>query len=135
MNYWLLKSESGKYSWKDLLRDKSTFWNGVRNYQARNNLKAMRVGDLAFFYHSVDEKRIVGVVRVIRTAYPDKDDPAWVMTDIEPVQSLKIPVTLEMIKNSAELKGMAMLKLNRLSVSPVTEAEFKRILELGSTAL
>ena len=135
MNYWLLKSEAEKYSWDDLLRDKCTFWNGIRNYQARNNLKTMKIGDLAFVYHSVDEKRILGVARVVKTAYPDKDDADWVMTDIEPVKSLKIPVTLEMIKNSAELKGMALLKQSRLSVSPVREAEFKRILELGSITL
>ena len=131
MNYWLIKTEAAKYSWNDLIRDKSTFWNGVRNYQARNNLKAMKIGDLAFFYHSVDEKKIVGVARIVRTAYPDKDDPEWVMVDIEPVKSLKIPVTLEMIKNCADLKEMAMLKLSRLSVSPVREAEFQKILELG----
>ncbi len=135
MNYWLLKTEAAKYSWNDLVRDKSTFWNGVRNYQARNNLKAMKIGDLAFFYHSVDEKQILGVVRVIRTAYPDKDDPDWVMLDIEPVKSLKISVTLEMIKNCADLKEMAMLKLSRLSVSPVRESEFQKILEIGCTKM
>ncbi len=135
MNYWLVKSEATKYSWNDLLRDKSTFWNGVRNYQARNNLKAMKIGDLAFFYHSVDEKRILGVAQVVKSAYPDKDDPDWVMVDIEAVKTLKIPVSLEMIKNSADLKNMALLKQSRLSVSPVSSAEFARILELSSTVL
>lgn len=135
MHFWLLKSEASKYSWNDLLRDKSTFWNGVRNYQARNNLKAMKIGDLAFFYHSVDEKRICGVARIIKEAYPDKEDPDWLMLDIEPVKSLKLPVTLEMIKNCAELKGMALLKQSRLSVSPVSSGEFQRILELSNTVL
>ena len=135
MNYWLLKTEAAKYSWKDLLRDKRTFWNGVRNYQARINLRNMKVGDLAFFYYSVDEKQILGVAKVIRTAYPDKDDPDWVMVDIEPVKRLKIPVTLEMIKNCIDLNGMAMLKLSRLSVSPLRKAEFQKILELGATQM
>lgn len=135
MNYWLLKTEAAKYSWNDLVRDKTTFWNGVRNYQARINLRKMNIGDLAFFYHSVDEKQIVGVARIVRTAYPDKDDPDWVMVDIESVKSLKIPVTLEMIKNCADLKDMAMLKLSRLSVSPVRDAEFQKILELGGTQM
>ena len=135
MNFWLLKSEASTYSWDDLVRDKLTFWNGVRNYQARNNLKKMKLGDLAFFYHSVDEKDIVGVAEVVREAYPDKDDAAWAMVDIKPVKALKKKINLELLKQVPELKSLRLLRHTRLSVCDLTKQEFETILKLSGTDL
>lgn len=140
MNYWLIKTEPSTYSWSDMQRDGTTFWNGVRNYAARNNLKEMKVGDLALFYHSGDERHIVGIVKVVKAAYPDatayKRDPEdavknkWVMVDVQADKPLKNPVTLKQIKAHPALAQMKLVKQGRLSVSPVTEKEYKIIVSL-----
>lgn len=134
MNYFLVKSEPDAYSWDQLNEDGSTFWDGVRNYQARNNLKAMKKGDLLLYYHSNIGKEVVGVARVIKEYYqdPTTDDERWVAVDIEPVEALKKPVTLKMIKEDSFLQDMALVKQSRLSVMPVKREEFDRIIELGS---
>jgi len=133
MKYWLVKSEPSKYSWNDLVKDGSTYWDGVRNYQARNNLAAMKRGDEALFYHSVDEKAVVGIARVMRESYPDPtiDDERWVVVDLASVRALKKPVTLEDMKARSELSELALLKQSRLSVVPLTAKEFKTIVKLG----
>ena len=137
MNYWLAKSEPEAYSWAQLVKDGKTAWTGVRNFQARNNLRAMRRGDWVLFYHSVTEKQIVGVARVAGEAYPDATatEGDWSCVDLEPAKALKTPVTLEAIKGDAALQEMALLKQSRLSVTPLTPAEFRRILALGETKL
>ena len=136
-SYWLVKSEPYKYSWDDLVRDGSTYWDGVRNYMARNNLQAMEKGDLALYYHSNEGKEIVGVARVTRESYPDptSDDERWVVVDVEPVKPFGAPVTLAQIREDPELREIAMLRYNRLSVVPITQPEFRRILKLGRTPL
>ncbi len=135
MQFWLVKQEPSKYSWEQFVEDKETYWDGVRNYQARNNLQAMKKGDRVLFYHSVVGKEIKGIARVTRESYPDPttDDPAWVVVDLKPVKPMKVPVTLEQIKSHAKLREMALIKQSRLSVMPLTPAEFKIILELGKT--
>ena len=135
MQFWLVKQEPSKYSWQQFVEDRETYWDGVRNYQARNNLQAMKKGDRVLFYHSVVGKEIKGIARVTRESYPDPttDDPAWVVVDLKPVKPLKVPVTLEPIKSHAKLREMALIKQSRLSVMPLTPAEFKIILELGKT--
>ena len=134
-SYWLMKSEPFKYSWDDLVRDGSTYWDGVRNAQARNNLRAMRAGDLAFFYHSNEGKDVVGVMRVTRTAYqdPTTDDERWVVVDVIPVRPLDQPVTLAKIKADRALAKMPLVTQSRLSVMPVEKAAFDHVLELGKT--
>jgi predicted RNA-binding protein with PUA-like domain len=126
MRHWLMKSEPSAYSWDDLVRDKHTSWNGVRNFQAANNLKAMKTGDRAFFYHSNEGKAIVGVVEITRAAYPDPSDKAgrFVMVDVRPLMPVKIPVTLAAIKADPRLKSLALLRQSRLSVSPVESPEW-----------
>lgn len=133
MSYWLVKSEPFKYSWAQLLKDKRTFWDGVRNYAARNNLQAMGKGDLLLFYHSNEGLEIVGIAEVVKTAYPDPttDDPAWVVVDIRPVKTLKKPVTLKTIKGDKRLAGMDLLRLSRLSVQSVNPEEWNVIMELA----
>lgn len=133
--HWLVKTEPSTYSWEDLVRDGSTRWDGVRNALARNHLAAMRKGDLAFVYHSGDDKAIVGIAKVERSAFPDPtaDDPRWVAVELGAVRALAEPVTLATIKQDAKLKGMMLVKQGRLSVSPVGEKEFERILALGKT--
>ncbi|MEO6833022.1 MAG: EVE domain-containing protein [Chitinophagaceae bacterium] len=133
MNYWLIKSEPNKYSWDDLLKDGSTVWNGVRNYAARNNLRDMEKGDKLLFYHSNIGKEIVGIAKVIKTHYqdPTTEEEAWLAVDVAPVKALKKPVTLAAIKATPALQTMALIKLSRLSVSPVTQEEFELILEMG----
>ncbi len=133
MAYWLVKSEPGTWSWEDQQRDGTTFWNGVRNYQASNNLKAMRKGDLAFFYHSVNEKRIVGIVEVVREYYPDHTDDSgrFGMVDFKAVKPLPRPVTLAEVKTDPRLSDMALIRQSRLSVMPVTDAQWRVITELG----
>ncbi|MDH5458859.1 MAG: EVE domain-containing protein [Nitrospinota bacterium] len=135
MPFWLVKQEPSKYSWEEFLKDKKTYWDGVRNYQARNNLQAMKKGDQVFFYHSVVGKQIVGIAQVTRESYPDPttDDPAWVVVDLKPIKSLKVPVTLAQIKSHPKLNEIALVKQSRLSVIPLTQSEFKIILELGKT--
>ena len=135
MKYWLVKSEPEAYSWAQFVKDSKTAWTGVRNFAARLNLRAMKKGDLVCFYHSVSEKQIVGLARVIKEAYsdPTATDGDWSCVDLEPVKPLKHPVTLEVIKADKALKDMKLLKQSRLSVSPLTPAEFARILELAAT--
>jgi len=135
--YWLMKSEPFKYSWDQFVQDKSTYWDGVRNYEARNNLAAMKKGDLALYYHSNEGKEVVGVARVKRTAYPDPttDDDRWVVVDVAPVVKLKEPVTLAMIKADPKLAEMSLVKRSRLSVVPVERVEFNHVLKLGRTKL
>lgn len=133
MNYWLIKSEPGTYSWSDLERDKKTLWDGVRNYQARNNLKAMEVGDLCLYYHSVNEKQVVGVAKVVKAFYPDPTakEGDWVVVDVAPQQKLKSPVTLAQVKGEERLSEMVLVRNSRLSVQPVKKEEFDIILAMG----
>ncbi|MEQ8337254.1 MAG: EVE domain-containing protein [Cyclobacteriaceae bacterium] len=133
MNYWLIKSEPGTYSWSDLERDKKTLWDGVRNYQARNNLKAMQVGDLCLYYHSVNEKQVVGVAKVVKEHYPDPTakDGDWVVVDVAPEQKLKNPVNLAQVKGEERLSEMVLVRNSRLSVQPVRKEEFDIILEMS----
>ncbi|KYG83364.1 EVE domain-containing protein [Roseivirga echinicomitans] len=131
MNYWLIKSEPNTYSWDDLVAKGTDHWDGVRNYAARNNMKEMKVGDLAFFYHSVKEKAIVGIAECVKEHYPDPttDDDRWVVVDFSPKEKLKKPVTLEDVKADDRLQGMDLLRLSRLSVQSVKKEEFDIILE------
>ena len=133
MNYWLVKSEPFKYSWDQFVKDGKTFWDGVRNYAARNNLKAMKKGDEVFFYHSNEGLEIVGIAKVVKEAYqdPTTDEAAWVVVDLKPVRKLKKPVSLPQIKTEKTLAGMDLLRLGRLSVQSVKESEWKKILELA----
>ncbi len=131
MNYWLVKSEPSTFSWDDLVRDKKTVWDGVRNFQARNNLKAMKKGDLAFFYHSNEDKAIVGISKIIKEGYPEPKDNNWVAVDIAPDRKLKNPVTLAQIKADKRLANMVLVKASRLSVQPVKSEEFDLILALS----
>ena len=134
MNYWLVKSEPYKYSWDKFNKDGRTFWDGVRNYQARNNLREMQLGDLVLFYHSNEGKAVVGIARVVKESYqdPTTDDTNWLVVDLEPVESLKNPVTLEAIKADARLQNIGLVKQGRLSVMGMKVEEFDRIVELGS---
>ncbi len=135
--YWLMKSEPNVYPFEKLVEDGRTYWDGVRNYEARNNLRAMKKGDLAFFYHSNIGKEIVGIMKVVGEAYPDPTAPGedWSVVDVAPVVAMKKPVSLAMIKKDDALQTMALLRRSRLSVVPVTKEEFERILELGETKL
>ncbi len=134
MNHFLVKSEPFKYSWDQFVADKETFWDGVRNYQARNNLIAMKKGDLVLFYHSNEGKEVVGVARVVKEAYqdPTTSDERWVVVDLAPVEKLANPVKLETIKSDELLKNTSLVKQSRLSVMPLKPEEFDRILALGS---
>ncbi|OOQ60113.1 EVE domain-containing protein [Mucilaginibacter pedocola] len=133
MNHWLVKSEPFKYSWEKFNQEGRTFWDGVRNYQARNNLRAMATGDLVMWYHSNEGKEIVGIARVVKEAYqdPTTNDANWVVVDLEPVESLKRPVTLEEIKADEPLKDIGLVRQGRLSVMSLKREEFDRILELA----
>jgi predicted RNA-binding protein with PUA-like domain len=133
MAYWLMKSEPGTWSWDDQVRDRVAEWDGVRNHQASNNLKAMRVGDRAFFYHSVNEKRIVGIVEVVKEYYPDPTDPAgkFGMVDVKAVEPLPQPVGLKDIKADPDLQDLPLIKQSRLSVMPIDEASWQRICRKG----
>lgn len=133
MAFWLVKSEPEAFSWAQQVHNGVEPWTGVRNYQARNNLAAMKVGDLAFFYHSVSEKRIVGVVEVAREAYPDPtaEDPRWVCVDVKAMGAFARPVSLADIKADPDLAEMALLKQSRLSVAPVTVEEFRHLTQIG----
>jgi predicted RNA-binding protein with PUA-like domain len=137
MNFWLVKSEPEAYAWSQLFKDGKTAWTGVRNFAARLNLRAMKKGDLVCFYHSVTEKQIVGLARVAKESYPDPTatDGDWSCVDLEPVKPFKNPVSLETVKTDPVLKEMKLVKQSRLSVSPVTAGEFKRLLELGGTRI
>lgn len=133
--HWLVKSEPSKYSWEQFIKDKQTSWDGVRNYTARNNLKAMRKGDEVFFYHSNEGLEIVGIAKVAKEAYqdPTTDDTNWVVVDLKPVKKLKKPVSLAAIKAEKRLADIALVRLGRLSVSPVTDEEWNVILEMAET--
>jgi predicted RNA-binding protein with PUA-like domain len=133
MAYWLVKSEPFKYSWSQMVADGRTHWDGVRNYQAANNLKAMQVGDLAFFYHSNEGKEIVGVVEIARTAYPDPGDETgrFVMVDVKPVKAVPRPVTLVAIKADPRLADFALVRQSRLSVVPVRDGEWAILSEMA----
>jgi predicted RNA-binding protein with PUA-like domain len=133
MAHWLVKSEPSTYSWEQFVKDKQTFWDGVRNYGARNNLKAMKKGDELFFYHSNEGMEIVGIARVAKEHYqdPTTDDANWVVVDLKPVRKLKHPVTLAQIKEDKRLADMALVRLGRLSVQPVKAAEWKIVMELA----
>jgi len=135
--YWLVKSEPNKYSWNQLVKDRRTHWDGVRNHEARNNLQAMQKGDLLLYYHSNEGKEVVGVARVSGEAYPDPTtkDERWVVVDLEPVAPLAEPVGLAAIKAEPALAEMALLRRSRLSVVPVTKPEFDRVLRMGRTKL
>ncbi|HXA02919.1 MAG TPA: EVE domain-containing protein [Cytophagaceae bacterium] len=133
MNYWLVKSEPTKYPYEQLEKDKSTVWDGVRNYAARNNLKAMKKGDLLLFYHSNEGKDVVGIAKVLKEFYPDPTakEGDWVVVEIGPYKKLKKSITLEQIKADKILKSMELVRLSRLSVCPVRKEEFDRVLELS----
>jgi predicted RNA-binding protein with PUA-like domain len=135
MNYWLVKSEPFKYSWEQFVKDGKTFWDGVRNYGARNNLKAMKKGDQVFFYHSNEGLAIVGIAEVVKEAYqdPTTTDPNWVAVDFKPVKAMTRPVTLAQIKAESSLQDMDLVRLSRLSVGTVKEREFKKVLAMGGT--
>jgi|TARA_B100001971_G_scaffold205064_1_gene222009 predicted RNA-binding protein with PUA-like domain len=137
MQHWLVKQEPEKYPWVQFVRDKGTYWDGVRNYQARNNLRAMKKDDVVMYYHSVSEKAVVGMARVTREAYPDPTakEGDWSVVDLKPVKAMVEPVTLEKIKADAKLSGIALIKQSRLSVMPLRRSEFQRILQLGKTRL
>jgi Uncharacterized conserved protein len=137
MNYWLVKQEPQDYAWAAFLKDGGTVWTGVRNFQARNNLRAMRKGDTALYYHSGEATEIVGVAWVATEAYPDPtaDDGDWSAVDLKPVKALARPVSLAAIKADAVLKQLALVRQSRLSVMPVTKAQFERVLKLGGTQL
>ena len=130
MAHWLMKSEPGTYGWDDLVKDGATEWDGVRNPTARLHLKAMKAGDEAFFYHSGDERQIVGIMRVTRAAQPDPKDPTWVSVAVEPLRPVRPPVTLKAIKGEPSLAKMELVRLSRLSVSPVRDEEWAKILRM-----
>lgn len=134
MNYFLVKSEPFKYSWEQFNKDGETFWDGVRNYQARNNLKAMKTGDLVLFYHSNEGKEVVGIAKVVKEFYqdPTTDDERWVVVDLAPIETFKKPVTLEDVKADPLLEDVALVRQGRLSVMPLKAAEFDRIVEMGN---
>lgn len=135
MAHWLIKSEPNTWSWDDHVRDGTAEWDGVRNHQAANNLKAMRVGDTAFFYHSVNEKQIVGIVEVVKESYPDPSDEKgrFVMVDFKAVKPMKRPVTLAEIKAEPRLEGLALIRHSRLSVMPVEDAHWALLCAMGET--
>ena len=134
VNHWLVKQEPEDYSWDDLVRDGQTQWTGVRNFQARNNLKQMTLGDKVFFYHSGKEKSVVGIAEVAKAAYPDPtaDDPSWIAVDIKPVKRLPRPATLADIKANKRLTDLLLVRQSRLSVMPLTKEEFETIVKMGS---
>lgn len=133
----LIKSEPGKYSWAQLERDKRTTWDGVRNFEARNTLRSMKVGDLCLFYHSNDGKDVVGIAKVLQEAYPDPTAPGedWSAVDVGPLKALKAPVPLDVIKSDPELADIALIKRSRLSVVAISKQHFDYILKLGKTKL
>jgi predicted RNA-binding protein with PUA-like domain len=135
MNYWLVKSEPFKYSWEQFEKDKKTMWDGVRNFAARNNLRAMKKGDLVFWYHSNEGKEIVGIAKVVKEHYqdPTTEDPNWVVVDLAPYKKLKKTVTLEQVKADKRLKDMDLVRLSRLSVGTVKPDEFDAVLLMAET--
>ncbi len=137
MAYWLIKSEPFKYSWDQFVKDGQTFWDGVRNYQARNNLKAMKNGDLLLWYHSNEGLEIVGIAQIVNEAYqdPTTDDTAWVVVDVKPFKKLEKSISLSTIKSDVRLSQMALVRNGRLSVQPVTDEEWAIVMELSETQL
>ena len=131
MAHWLMKSEPSSYSWQDLVRDGSTEWDGVRNNAARLHLKAMKRGDEAYFYHSMDERAVIGVMKIVREAAPDPKYPDWVSVKVEPVRALDRPVTLKEIKAEPKLAKMELIRQSRLSVAPVRGEEWEVVLEMS----
>ncbi|MGN7204772.1 EVE domain-containing protein [Pedobacter sp. SAFR-022] len=133
MNYFLVKSEPFKYSWEKFNEEGRTFWDGVRNYQARNNMKEMKAGDLVLFYHSNEGKCVVGIAKVVREYYqdPTTEDPNWVVVDLAPVETLKNPVSLAQIKAEESLADISLIKQGRLSVMKLKNTEFDKILEMS----
>ena len=134
INYWLLKSEPDAWSWDDQVKEGASMWDGVRNYQARNNLKNMKRNDLCFFYHSVTEKSVVGIVKVVKEHYPDPTDKTerFVVVDVKAIKKLKKAVSLEKIKHNDKLKNIALVKQSRLSVMPIKEVEWNEIIKMSS---
>jgi predicted RNA-binding protein with PUA-like domain len=135
--FWLVKSEPEAYSWDQLVKDGATSWTGVRNFQARNNLRAMKKGDAVFFYHSVSDKKVVGIATVAKEAYADTtaEEGDWSAVDLKPLKVLKQPVGLDQMKADATLKEMKLIRQSRLSVTPVTEEQAERLLRLGGTSV
>lgn len=133
MSYWLVKSEPFKYSWDQFVLDKKTFWDGVRNYGARNNLKAMKKGDEVLFYHSNEGVEIVGIAKVVKEFYqdPTTEEVAWVVVDLKPLKKLKNPVTLSQVKNEPRLSEMDLVRLGRLSVQTVKDSEWKIVMQMA----
>lgn len=133
MAYWLVKSEPFKYSWDQFVKDKKTTWEGVRNYAARNNLQAMKKGDKVLYYHSNEGVEIVGIAQVVKEFYqdPTTTEPAWVVVDLKPVKRLKKPVSLSQIKAEPQLANMALVRLGRLSVQPVTDIEWQLVMDMA----
>jgi len=133
--YWLIKQEPSTFSWDDFVADGQAQWDGVRNYQARNNLRAMKKGDLALFYHSVTGKEVVGIAKVVKEAYPDPTakEGDWSCVDFKPVKPMKKPVPLAVIKEEKKLENLPLIRHSRLSVMPVAKAEFETLLKLGGT--
>ena len=132
-NYWLVKSEPNAYSWSDLVKEKKTSWTGVRNFTARNNLRSMRAGDEVLFYHSVSDKAVVGIAKVVRDAYPDPTakEGDWTTVDLAPIKPLRHPVTLDQIKARRPLKNISLVRQSRLSVHALTADQFREILSLA----
>ncbi len=135
MKYWLLKSEPDAWSWDNQVKEGASMWDGVRNYQARNNLKKMKKNDLCFFYHSVTEKSVVGIMKVVKEYYPDPTDNTerFVVVDVKATKKLKKPVTLDQIKENIKLKDVALLKQSRLSVMPIKKMEWNEIIKMSSS--
>ena len=131
MAFWLMKSEPSSYSWADLVRDGGTMWDGVRNNAARLHLRAMKAGDEALFYHSMEDRSVVGIMRITGSGQPDGDDGSWVKVPVEPVRQLAKPVALAAIKAEPKLAKMELIRQSRLSVAPVREDEWKLVLEMG----
>ena len=137
LSYWLVKSEPESYSWADLVKEGGTVWSGIRNFQARNNLRAMKRGDLVLFYHSVSEKQVIGIAKVDREHFPDPtaQDGDWSAVELKPLKALKAPVTLDQIKRDPVLKEMLLVRHTRLSTMPVSTEQAARLLELGETRI
>ena len=134
MKYWLLKSEPEAWSWDNQVKEGASMWDGVRNYQARNNLKEMRKNDLCFFYHSVTERSVVGIVKVVKEHYPDPTDKTgrFVVVDVKAIKKLENPVSLDQIKENKKLKNIALIKQSRLSVMPLNKIEWEEIIKMSS---
>ena len=131
MNYWLMKTEPGTFSWNDLVHDKKAVWDGVRNFQARNNLKAMKKGDFAFIYHSMDDKAVIGIAEITREHFPDPKDKDWAAVEIKPIKKLKNPVNLATVKQEKQLANMVLVNNSRLSVQPVRKEEFDLVIGMS----